>query len=198
MKISLRPAKGWGGIGSVRVKRKDLLNEKLTGGDHMDVLQHWDAIGKIFNQALGSCAVATVNPDGSPHVTPIGSLFLQEPGKAFYFEKFPKNMRRNLERDQRVCVMAVTGGLWFIVKALFKGRFDTPPGVRLLGRVSARRMATADEMRRWQEKVKHFRLLKGYNLLWKDMSEVRDITFDSFEPLRLGLMTQGLWADTRE
>jgi hypothetical protein len=70
--------------------------------------------------------------------------------------------------------------------------------VRLLGRVSPRRMATAEEMRRWQEKVKHFRLLKGYNLLWKDMSEVRDITFDSFEPLRLGLMTQGLWADTRE
>lgn len=163
----------------------------------MNVLQHWDTIrGSVATKTLVTkrfCAVATVNPDGSPHVTPIGSLFFHEPGKAFYFEEFPAQMRRNLDQDQRVCVLATSGGFWSLLRALFKGRFETAPGVRLMGRAGARRPATEGEIRRWREQVKAFRFLKGYNLLWKNMSHVRDITFDSFEPLRLGLLTQGLW-----
>jgi hypothetical protein len=167
----------------------------------MDALQHWTTIREIVDLTLKTtnfCALATVNPDGSPHVAPIGSLVLQEGGKGYFFEKFPRTTRNNLEQHQRVCVLAAPRGFWPFMKALFQGRFADAPGVRLLGRAGVRRAATAEEMRRWQDRVKHFRLfrnLKGYKLLWDDMRYVREITFDSFEPLHLGTMTQGLWQD---
>ena len=162
----------------------------------MDMEQHWRTIRKIVNQALKTnrfCAVATVNPDGSPRVSPIGSLILGQTGKALYFEEFPKNMRQNLDRDQRLCVLAVTGGFWFWLKALFRGRFDAHPGLRLTGHAGARREATKEEVKQWQKRVRPFRRLKGYKLLWKDMRHVREVTFDAVEPLRLGPMARGLW-----
>ncbi|HKI48952.1 MAG TPA: pyridoxamine 5'-phosphate oxidase family protein [Desulfobacteria bacterium] len=162
----------------------------------MDIKQHWKTIRKIVNQANRSnrfCAVATVNPDGSPRISPIGSLILGEAGKAFYFEKFPKNMRENLDRDPRICVLAVCGGFWFWLKSLYRGRFDAHPGLRLMGRAGGRRMATQEEVKQWQKRVRSFRRFKGYELLWKDMRHVRDVTFDAAEPLRLGPMARGLW-----
>ncbi|MBI5590220.1 MAG: pyridoxamine 5'-phosphate oxidase family protein [Deltaproteobacteria bacterium] len=164
----------------------------------MDIQQHWKTIRKIIDQAIKSnrfCAVATVNPDGSPRVSPIGSLILGEAGKAIYFETFPKNMRRNLDQDQRICILGVNGGFLYWLKSLFRGRFDTPPGVRLMGRVGARREATEAEVGQWLKRVESFRGFKGYKLLWKDMRHVRDVTFDDFEPLRLGPMGRGLWQD---
>ncbi|QLA17783.1 pyridoxamine 5'-phosphate oxidase family protein [Desulfolutivibrio sulfoxidireducens] len=164
----------------------------------MDVPPHWNTICDVVERALktkGFCAMATVNPDGSPHVTPIGSLFLHSPGKAYYFEKFPKKMRRNLDQDQRICVLAVHGGFWCSMASLFRGRFDTAPGVRLMGRAGEQRPATEEEERRWRERIKVFRWLKGYDLLWGEMTHVRDICFDSFEPVSVGLMTKGLWGD---
>ena len=162
----------------------------------MEIKQHWETICMIVNKALQNnrfCAIATLNPDGSPHVSPIGSLILDEAGKGFYFEEFPKNMRRNLDQDQRICVMAVNGGFWYWLKALFKGRFDAPCGVRLTGMAGTRRLATQEEVRRWQDRVKSVRSTKGYKLLWKDMCYVREVTFDAFEPVNLGLMGRGLW-----
>ena len=164
----------------------------------MEVKPHWKTIREIVNQAIRSnryCAIATINPDGSPRISPIGSLVLGEPGKAIYFEHFPKEMRQNLERDRRVCVLAVVGGFGHWLKALFRGRFDAPPGLRLTGRAGARREATAREQELWQARVRPFRGLKGYKLLWKDMHHVRELTFDNVEPLRLGAMARGLWGD---
>lgn len=164
----------------------------------MDIIAHWDSIRDVVEKSLKSkrfCSMATVNPDGSPHVAPIGSLILQGPGKAYYFEKFPKRMRENLDQNPRLCVMAVQGGFWPMMKSLFVGRFDSAPGVRLMGRAGARRTPTEDEKRLWLEQIKAFRRLKGYGLLWGEMSHVRDITFDSFEPVRMGVMTRGLWGE---
>jgi len=56
-------------------------------------------------------------------------------------------MRQNLDRDQRICVLAVTGGFWFWLKALFRGRFDAHPGLRLTGHAGARREATEEEVK---------------------------------------------------
>lgn len=162
----------------------------------MDITTHWDAICDIFEKTLkttGFCAMATVNPDGSPHITPIGSLILHAPGQAYYFEKFPKTMRRNLDQDPRVCVLAAHGGFWSTMASLFRGRFATAPGVRLMGMAGEPRPATEAEESLWRKRIKMFRWLKGYDLLWKDMTHVRDIRFDSFEPVRVGLMTKGLW-----
>jgi uncharacterized protein len=50
----------------------------------MKIGKHWEMIKTIFEEAYKSCshfAVATVNEDGSPHVTPIGALILRDTSK---------------------------------------------------------------------------------------------------------------------
>jgi general stress protein 26 len=181
-----------GHVGRGRAFRQHPRNKENA----MDVVTHWDAICRIVEKTLkttGFCAMATTNPDGSPHLAPIGSLILHAPGQAYYFEKFPVTMRRNIDHDPRVCVLAAHGGFLRTMTALFRGRFATAPGVRLSGTAGELRPATEAEDRVWRERIKMFRCLKGYDLLWKDMAHVRDIRFDSFEPVRVGLMTKGLW-----
>ena len=167
----------------------------------MDALQHWTVLCEIVEQAMrtsNGCAMATVNADGSPHVAPIGSLFLQEAGKGVYFEKFPQITRANLERDHRVCILAAPSGFRLFLQALFTGQFRSAPGVRLLGRAGLRREATGEELRQVQDRLKSyrfFRRLPGYKALWGDMRFVREITIEAFEPLRIGSMTRDLWQD---
>jgi len=138
-------------------------------------------------------AVATVNEDGSPHVAPIGALFLREDKAGFYFDEFPVTMSKNLERNPRVCILAVNSNISFWQKSLLAGKFETPPGVRLMGSVGKKREATEEEIAKWQNHVKLARGTKGHDLMWKDMRMVRDIDFDSIEPVLLGEMTQDLW-----
>jgi uncharacterized protein len=167
----------------------------------MDALQHWTDLRTIVEQALRTtnyCALATVGADGSPHVAPIGSLFFLEAGKGFYFEKFPRNTRVNLEHDQRLCILAMQRGFRTFMKALFTGSFESAPGVRLYGCAGARRPATTVELQMWRERIKPFRYfkrLKGYRLLWEHMDHVREVTVDTFEPVRFGAMTQGLFQE---
>ncbi len=162
----------------------------------MEIGKHWKTIQRVFQESLGSSrhyAFATVNEDGSPHVTPIGSLFLRENGTAFYFDEFPIHMSRNLEKNQRVCIMAVNSHLTFWQKSLIAGKFETPAAVRLMGSVGKKREATEEEIAIWQNHVKLARGTKGHDLMWKNMRRVRDIHFDSFEPVSCGEMTQDLW-----
>ena len=45
----------------------------------------WRTAKSVVNRARASslhCAVASIDTDGSPHVTPIGSVMLGEPGEA--------------------------------------------------------------------------------------------------------------------
>ena len=58
----------------------------------MEIGKHWETIRAVFEEGFKSCshfAVATVNEDGSPHVTPIGALILREDQTGFYFEENP-------------------------------------------------------------------------------------------------------------
>ena len=76
----------------------------------MDLEQDWPTVKALFRASFRSSfhyAIATVGENGAPHVTPIGSLMLGKPGHAFYFEKFPRHLPRNLATDSRVCVLAV-------------------------------------------------------------------------------------------
>jgi len=162
----------------------------------MEIGKHWEIIRAIFEEAYKSCshfAVATVNEDGSPHVTPIGALILRDNQTGFYFEENPKRMPSNLNRNPRVCILAVNADRLFWGKALIEGRFATPPAVRLSGTAGELRKATADEVAAWQEKVAIAKSTKGYKLLWEKMAKVRDIAFDSFEPVLMGVMTDGIW-----
>ena len=58
----------------------------------MQLIENWKVIKRLFNRSFNSSfhyALATVNDKGEPHVTPIGSLILLEPGHGVYFEEFP-------------------------------------------------------------------------------------------------------------
>ena len=162
----------------------------------MEIAKHWETIRAVFEDGFKSCshfAVATVNDDGSPHVTPIGALILREDQTGFYFEENPTRMPRNLKRNPRVCILAVNADKAFWGQSLVEGKFISPPAVRLLGTAGELREATADEVAAWQEKIAIAKGTKGYSLLWERFGRVRDITFDSFEPVLVGEMTKGLW-----
>ena len=161
----------------------------------MEIGNHWNEIKQVFEDGFKSCfhyAVATVNPDGSTHVSPIGGLFLRDDKTGFYFEEFPSRLPENLKQNPRVCVMAVNADKLFWGRALMDGKFPSPPGVRLLGAAGEAREGTDEEIGLWQKKVGFVRSLKGYKVMWESMHRVRDIKFDSFEPIYLGAMMAGL------
>ena len=62
-----------------------------------------------------------------------------------------------------------------------------------MGTVGELRKATPDEVEAWQKKIAIAKGTKGYALLWEKFARVRDIIFDSFEPVLVGEMTKGLW-----
>ena len=158
--------------------------------------QQWDTMRKIFMDAFNSSfhyAIATVNKDGTPHVTPIGSLMLGEDRKGFYFEGYVSALSRNLQHNKRVCVLAVNSGKWSLLKSFFRGRITAPPGVRLMGTATERREATEQEMDQFRRRFRMYRMFKGYNLVWGNLRYVREIHFDEYEPVRIGALTRAVW-----
>lgn len=163
----------------------------------MEIGHHWETIRAVFEEGYKSCfhfAVATVNEDGAPHVTPIGALALREDRTGFYFEEYPTRMPGNLKQNPRVCILAVNADTALWGKSLIEGKFPIPPAVRLMGVVGELREATTDEIDVFQKRVAFAKETKGYKLLWEKMARVRDISFDSFDPVHIGKMTEGFWA----
>lgn len=100
----------------------------------------------------GLYAIATVNEDGEPHVTPIASLILGKPGHGLYFEEFTRQLTHTLKRNKQVCVLAVNSSRWFWIKSLISGRFSSPPAVRLHGTAGEIREATETEIKLWKNR----------------------------------------------
>lgn len=162
----------------------------------MELADNWELIRKVFDEGFKSCfsfAIASVGRDNTPHITPIGSLILRDNLTGYYCEEFPSRLPENLNLNQRVCVMAVNADKAYWGRALLEGRFSSPPGVRLYGTAGIPREGTPEEIEMWHKKVDFTRALKGYKILWENMRMVRDIEFDSFEPVLLSQMTDGLW-----
>ncbi len=154
--------------------------------------KNWKNIKRLFAKAAkttGHFSFATTGRDGIPHVTPIGSLFLTDFSKGYYFEEYASQMVKNFRENQRVCVMAVNGSSLSFLKVLIKGRSKEPISVRLTGRVGEKREATKAELERFLRLVRVFRWTRGYKLLWKDLKHVRDISFDSFQLVRVGAIS---------
>lgn len=148
----------------------------------------WQVVRRIFREGFASSfhfAVASLGADGSPQLTPIGSLVLGAVGEGFYFEEYAGGLARRLQRDQRVCVMAVASGRWELLKALWRGEARRPFGVRLHGTVGERRAATAGELERFQRRVRSLRFLRGHQLLWGRLRTVREVHFHAFDPVRI-------------
>lgn len=161
----------------------------------MNIIENWDMIKGTLQVAMKSSrhlSFATVTEDGSPHVTPIGSLILRDDCTGYYFEEYTKQMPANLKNNQNVSILAVNSGFWFWIKSLYSGNFSSHPGIRLHGKVGDRRLATEGEIAAWQNRVKSARKTKGYELIWKNLKYVRDIQFNAFEPITAGKMTKNL------
>jgi hypothetical protein len=162
----------------------------------MDLSKNWDLVKTTFEAGIKSslhCAIASVGPDGCPHVTPIGFVFLRDDFSAFYFEEYTQKMRRNIEHNPRVCLLVVNSSRWLWLASLFKGRFTAPPGLRLVGLAGERRPAREEEKALYRARVRPFRRLKGYDLIWKDLNFVREIRLESFEPVVYPKMTDQLF-----
>ena len=158
----------------------------------MDIVKDWSLIRQIFRDSFASSshyAIASVDEDGTPHVTPIGSLMLTEPGKAVYFEKFTSQLPKNYRHNPNITVLAVNSSRWFWLKSLLAGRFKQTPAVRLIGKAGDKRPATEQDVARWQKRVKAMAFTKGHKLIWRDMCDVRELHFDRVEPVRIGKMT---------
>ena len=167
----------------------------------MRIEDHWDEISYICRKSMGNLAFATVNEDGTPHLTPIGSLIPRGDCSAFYFEQYPSRLPENLERDNRISVLAVDMRKVFWIPSFLLGHYTHPPAVRLYGRAGERREATTEEIAAfhknpWVKLMSIFKL-KGYQVAWKPMTHVRDIHFDSFEPCDMGTMSRGHWGQGR-
>lgn len=154
--------------------------------------QQWKNILKFFGKftnatsspALPYCAFSTVNKDGSPRIAPYTSLILGDNKQGFYFDELSSHTSANLEKDQRICVLIVINSRWFWIKTVIWGRFDHPPGVRLIGEVGKKREATKNEIAAFKNPLKALRFFKGYEPIWGFMKQGREIHFNDFEPVK--------------
>lgn len=161
----------------------------------IDLFKDWNRIRDHFRKCIKDnmhIVISSVDADNIPTATPIGSLFLNEDGTGFYFEKFATKLNKSSKHNKNVCLLAVNNSKWFWLKSLFKGEFSKYPGIKLYGELGEKRTATPKEFRAFQRRVRHTKRLKGYRYLWKEMSMVREIRFTRAEKINLGKMTQQL------
>ncbi len=157
--------------------------------------QNWENIKRFFGDSshvsaspiIPYCAFATVNKDGSARVAPYTSLILGENKQGIYFDQLSQLMSGNLERDQRICVLLVKRSIWFFIKSILLGRYDHPPGIRLMGTVSSKRKATIQEIDAYRKPIRFLKFFKGFRSSWGVMKYVREIHFDSYEKVECGI-----------
>ena len=110
--------------------------------------------------------------------------------KGFYFDELSRRTTQNLDRNQKVCVLIVKSKMLFWFKTVVFGRFDHPPGIRLMGTVGKKREATEQELNAFKKPLSAFRFFKGYNPIWGFMKYGREINFHSFELVKCGAIKE--------
>ena len=161
----------------------------------MNIESDWKSIKIHFSKSFKSSlhvSVGSVNANNKPTVTPIGSLFLNDNGTGFYFEKFPSKLPIHAEQNKNICVLGVNSSRWFWVRSLFNVEFREYPAVKLYGTLGKRRKATEKEIYRLARRMKLTKRLKGHQYLWSTMETVREITFTKAEKINIGKMTTNL------
>ena len=161
----------------------------------MNITQDWKKIRIHFNKSFSSnfhISVASVDVENNPTVTPIGSLFLNDNQSGFYFEKFPKKLPLHAKANKNVCLLGVNSSRFFWLRALFKEKFSNYPAIKLYGELGERRIATEQETKRLNRRMRMTKGLKGNTYLWGKMEYVRDINFTTAEKINLGNMTADL------
>lgn len=172
----------------------------MTPGS-LSITENWDGVKRLFKQSFKSSfhySVATVDNKGDPHITPIGSLMLTDPGHAIYFEEFTIQLPANLLLNNKLCILAVNSSKWYWIKSLIGGHFSSPPAVRLYGEAGECRQASEKEISRWQHRVKTMKFTRGHASMWSGMKTVRDIKITKIEPVAMGEMTHNSWNSVTE
>jgi len=162
----------------------------------MDINTHWSEIRSVTRSALQSslhCAIASIDNEGLPHNTPIGSLILNDDCSGYYFEQFTRGMPERFKTNKNVSILLVNSGFRYWMRSLLTGNFPKPGAIRLTGVVGERREATEQEKQRWLRRVSSLRWTKGHELLWSKMRYVRDIEFTGMETISAGSMTKNHW-----
>ncbi len=154
-------------------------------------MHYWNEAQKMIHCGP-TMTMGTSNADGSPRVTTIWSVFLTGEGKGFYFEKLPQKLRENLDRDGRFTLLVQNRGQLFWLKALFRGKFEVFPALVLTGTAGKRRTCAPDERARFDSRFGKLRWTKAYDILWKYMQIIRDLTIQKIEPVNLLSMTKHL------
>ena len=151
--------------------------------------ENWQTIRSNFRHGFATnlhVAVATVDAEEQPHVTPIGSFFLnRDKFSGFYFEIFTRNIPKNAVPNPKVCIMAVNSGRWYWLKSLVLGKFATPPMTKIYGTLGERRPATPAEIVRGNKRLGRMKTLPGGKKLFGNMGFVREVHFHAFEEARL-------------
>lgn len=161
----------------------------------MSIKENWQGIRKSLEDGQAStiyCSIATINPDGTPHITPVGTVLLRDDQTGYFFDHYAKSLGSNIDQNPNICVMAVNAGRIYWLRSLIKGRFISSPGVRLYGKAGPVRPATPEEIARIERRVKSTRWLKGSRKLWSDFTHVRDIEFSSYKPVAYPVMMENV------
>jgi hypothetical protein len=89
-----------------------------------------------------TCWLATVNPDGSPHVVPLGALWVDD---AFYFNAGPTTRKaRNLAHDPRCVITVATHDFDLVVEG---------NAAEVTDRATAQRIAEVYRAEGWEATV---------------------------------------------
>lgn len=158
----------------------------------MDKEKDLHRLRKHFNQSVSSSfhvSIASVNSDGSPWVTPIGSFLINRNGVGLYFEMFANQLTKNLYENNRVVVMGVNSGFWYWFKSIIKGKFNNSPALRLIGKVSQPRKPTEEEIKIISKRFDSFRGTRGHKLMWSRIGNIREVHFDCIASVNIGKMT---------
>ena len=165
---------------------------------NMDIGKHWPQILRALAEGKKSnrfFSIATVNSDGTPHVTPIGHVFFNDDMTGYYFDQYSEVMPKNFEKNKNICLMSVNSNTFFWLKSLFSGRFSMSPAIRIMGTVGDKRDASKEEVEKLKKSIAITSGLKGHKLLWGDLTKVRDMRFTSFSPAKYPTMCEKLWLE---
>lgn len=162
----------------------------------MDIKDQWQKIKRVLEKGQAStiyCSIATVSPDGTPTITPVGTVFLRDNQTGYFFDHYAKALGENIDLNPNICVMSVNAGFIYWALSLLLGRFVSPPGVRLYGKAGPLREATKEEIDKIEKRVKPTKFLKGSRMLWSGFTHVRDIEFSSCKPITYPVMMDKMW-----
>lgn len=149
----------------------------------------YNKVRPLFSRSV-FCSIATTSADGLPHVTPIGSVVLNDKSSGWFFQKFTQSIPKNSETCEYATIMAVNDGNWFWLKSVLMGTFKKPPAMRLLVKLGELRPANEKEANKFQRRVGIFRKTKGYRMMWQDMSDIREFEIIEYKPVNIGAMTK--------